>query len=177
MEQYMNVISFKEFDSVFGAVSINSQSDKQLQVEDIAYNGIRVHSELNADIEMHIPTAWLKVTLAKFDQRVFYRPTAFQLDDLIPELKKIWQAIGNEIDIDRNNNDRLTITLPSAVVSNVEAWVMVSGDNINSPIVISINFLQGNTQNEAVSLPLQPGDYTAMLMVPEYSTLIIEFSV
>lgn len=175
MDQKMNVLKFKETGHILGAVSINSQKDKQLTVEDIAYQGLALRSPETFKSQLTVASDLLSVSLTNFNESIFYRPMFFSFKDTRPEQQIEWSDtdIANALSLDGNE---IAVTLPANTVDDIDVWVQVSGELKLTPDVVKVSIAQ-NTKNGTAELNLRAGDYVALVMAPGYSSILVEASV
>lgn len=164
----MDLIVFAQTGHVLAGALRNQTGGAGPTVKELAGEGVWLRNPSDGTLQLIVDAEHLGIASTPFRDDVLLAARRFQMVDGLPEAKDENTTVNPVV----LNGTNVTVSLPVAVTSNIDVWVVVTGSNI-SPIVQKVEVLETATSGSE-PLPLQSGTYQVLVLAPGYRTFVEE---
>jgi hypothetical protein len=170
MASNMDLIVFAQSGHVLAAALRNQTGGAAPTMADFVGDGLWLRNPSTGLREITVAPEYLSAATTPLRDDVLVVARHFQVVDGMPEEKaKLTGATPVALD-----GTDITLTLPAAVLSDTEAWVLI--ESATGTIVQKVDVLEGDS-NATVLLALSNGTYQVLVLVPGYRMRVVEVTV
>lgn len=178
MTEQMSLVVFARTGHVLGAVTRTANPEGKLEPPDLVDDGMQLRDPTTGEQLLIVEPDNLKVVSVIRREPVLMTPRRYVVVDDVPQPEPdLYDPIGGTPPV-QFAAGKITLTLPAATSENLEAWVQVEGGPVPARILLELKIVLA-VSNIATTddLPLAPGDYGVLAMVPGYRPFTDEVTV